>query len=116
MSKRFFLTEQMMPALVAVAYELSVPQGMGFMHFNPGPLDADTVSAIVAQTTSFGCRLSMDYVRGRAVKLSVLVAADGRLYIGADRWYDHSPEQLAELAKRLGLVAEDPPEPAQAAS
>lgn len=83
-----------------IAYDLSKPQGMGFMHFQPGPLDAETAQQIVsARTRDPGVALSMDYVHGRACKF--VVFRDGDKLSVRDSWYDHTPEQHAELVRRI---------------
>lgn len=113
--KRMYFTEQELPAFVAAAYELSRPQGLGFLHFEAGPLPPNAVAEIVAQPAHRRFRLSMDYIGGRAVKMTVHVDPDGRLWIEADHWHDHSPNDLAALAERLGLTAEEVSDKAQAA-
>lgn len=87
--------------LVAKAYDLSSPQGMGFLHFKPEPLSDGDIDAILARGSE--CYpVAMDYVKGRAVKLSVRRDAD-KLTI-YDRWHDHSDYDLAELCKAIGAA------------
>ena len=81
------------------AYDLSVPQGMGFMHFKDGPLsDADAKNLV---SDDDRVALSMDYVHGRACKLTVFKDDEG-LWI-RDSWFDHTPDQLSELLERIGI-------------
>lgn len=87
---------------VAKAYELSQPQGMGFLHFTEGPLDEATISAILDVRNPGYCLLNMDYVHGRSVKLGVYVR-DGRWLINS-RWYDHTARQLHALLAADGVV------------
>lgn len=83
-----------------IAYDLSKPQGLGFMHFQPGPLDNETARECVDHCARIPhIALDMDYVNGRACKLSVFRDGD-KLWID-DRWYDHTPEQHAELVRRI---------------
>lgn len=85
--------------LAQAAYDLSSPQGLGFLHFREGGLSqADALSQIrdVGHTA-----LRMDYVHGRSVKL--WVDRDGDRLFMRDRWHDHSPTQLAALLDRVGI-------------
>lgn len=88
--------------LAKAAYDLSRPQGMGFLHFEEGAL-TDEEAASLIQEGSRGDRfpLDMDYVKGRACKLHVIKEGD-KLYIN-DRWYDHSENDLIELLDRIGV-------------
>ena len=82
--------------MIKAAYRLSSPQGLGFLHFQPGDdLPEEDVDEILSREDTF-CKFSMDYVLGRAVKLGVYKRDDDRLYIRKN-WFDHSPEQLTEL-------------------
>jgi len=87
-------------------YDLSVPQGMGFLHFKLGhTLPEEEAEELVARSQDEVSRaLDMDYVHGRACKMSVL-RRDGRLVINDD-WYDHTDHQLRELLSRHGINAE----------
>ncbi len=83
---------------VKKAYELSSPQGYGFLHFNPDPLSDDEANQIIANgklRTPENVELSMDYVNGRAVKMTVF-KLENQLQI-RESWYDHTPDQLQEL-------------------
>ena len=84
-----------------IAYDLSVPAGLGYLHFKPEPLsDAEAQQLIDRERPDGHIALSMDYVHGRGCKFTV-VRKEGRLYIYAN-WYDHSEYQTEELLKRLG--------------
>ena len=103
---RYVFDESKLDDVIRAAYDLSAPQGLGFLHAKAGELDEATMERIKGSGYG-GCVASMDYVHGRAVKLAIF--RDGEnLYIPADRWYDHSIESLQELAKRadLGLPVE----------
>lgn len=91
--------------LVRTAYDLSSPQGLGFLNFKPQPLSDEEVEEIVTRNKSGWCVVSMDYVNGRACKFDVYNMED-RLYI-KDRWYDHTKEQLAELCRRCGVPEQE---------
>ena len=86
-------------------YDLSKPQGLGFPHFTPAPLsDDDAVKLRGMEKPDGAIALSMDYVHGRACKMTVW-REDGKLYI-RDTWYDHGPSLLRELLKRIGVEAQ----------
>lgn len=88
--------------LVQAAYELSVPQGLGFMHFRPSPLTEEEISGILTRHEHDNiCAVSMDYIHGRSVKLTVYKKED-RLWIDHE-WYDHTTEDLNLLLKRIGV-------------
>lgn len=79
---------------VKEVYRLSSPQGRGVFRFQDGPLDDETVDRIIANEDRH-IAVSMDYVRGRACKMTVFKENDG-LAIN-DSWFDHSDSQLREL-------------------
>jgi hypothetical protein len=87
---------------IAKAYELSEPQGMGFLHFKEGPLDDETIDKILSSKGSH-CVAGMDYVNGRSVKMAVYAKGD-RLVIGGPGWYDHADFKLEELLSSDGVV------------
>lgn len=91
-----------MRKLIAKAYELSVPQGLGFLHFTPRPLSDAEIDTIISHGKGTNYPVSMDYVNGRSIKLHVMLK-EGKLLI-PDRWYDHSDPQLAELCDAIGAV------------
>lgn len=95
------VTDADLRLLVRTAYDLSSPQGLGFLHFKPEPLTDKEVDHIITRNISGWCVVSMDYVNGRACKFGVF-KMDERLYI-KDRWFDHTKEQLAELCRRCGV-------------
>lgn len=88
--------------LAKAAYDLSRPQGLGFLHFTPDPLTDEEAQSLLRDADSH-LALSLDYVHGRAVKLTVY--RDGDTLSMRDRWYDHSQSQLQELLERIGKTA-----------
>lgn len=86
-----------MMKFVQKVYELSQPQGMGMIHYQPGGLSDEEVKSFIQPDGT----VSMDYVKGRACKMHTR-KDEGRLVIG-DKWYDHTDEQLAELLESVGL-------------
>ena len=89
--------------LVKAAYDLSKPQGLGFLHFEEGGLSDEEAEKYITDHPRFA--VMMDYVKGRACKLDVFKDSEGRLFIQGS-WFDHSEAQLAELLKRIGIVHE----------
>ena len=106
------VTDADMRELIRAAYDQSSPQGLGHLHFTPGPLDEEALEAIHGGLSHPGMTpIEMDYVRGRSIKLAVFRgeflrndygAEDGRLYVAA-RWYDHTDEQMQALLDRIGV-------------
>lgn len=88
---------------VQKAYELSQPQGIGFLHAEPGGLSEDDAKAIISREKP-GDRIaaSMDYVKGRACKMVVFREGDD-LFI-RPQWYDHSVLRLKELLSEFGIA------------
>ena len=86
--------------LAQKAYELSSPQGMGFLHFAPGGLTEEEAQSLVNKDDRWG-PLSMDYVRGRSIKLHVR-RDNGKLVL-PDSWYDHTDSQYKELLEEVGV-------------
>lgn len=84
-------------ALVKKVYELSSPQGMGFLHFEVEPLSDEEALSLIDDKRG----IEMDYIKGRACKFSAKYR-DGKLVI-SDSWYDHSGAQFQELLNAFGL-------------
>ena len=80
-------------------YELSVPQGMGILHYTPEPLSDKVAKQLVRAEGSSA--LSMDYVSGRACKMHVR-RENGKLTI-SDTWYDHTDRIYTELLDSFGI-------------
>ena len=89
--------------LVKAAYDLSKPQGLGFIHARPGDLsDKDAQDIIDYEKPGSGIAARMDYVHGRACKLTVY-KKDGKHFIQKP-WFDHSDTQLAQLLSNVGIT------------
>lgn len=113
--------EHRLPDFIRAVYAASSPLGMGYIHAVDGPLaDADLEvilreggyddlmpGKVPSSTIGAGAQrkrtIYMDYVRGRACKMSVYRLSDGRMFI-FDDWYDHSRSQLRELVKSVNAV------------
>ena len=80
--------------LIAGAYNLSIPVGMGMLHYEEGCLSEEEIASLII-TNDEVLAVSMDYVKGRACKFNIF-KKEGKLLINDD-WFDHSPEQLEQL-------------------
>ncbi len=80
-------------------YDLSAPQGMGFLHFEDSPLSDDDAIALIDNDSKIP--LSMDYVKGRACKMTVFKDDMANLFI-RPAWHDHCDSLLDELLNRIG--------------
>jgi len=81
-------------------YRLSVPAGLGWLHFTEGELtdeEAEEILDIWKKDKQFA--LDMDYIRGRACKMTVFRKGKN-LYIRSP-WYDHTDMQLEKLLKEV---------------
>lgn len=82
-------------------YELSEPQGMGFVHYEEGPLTEDEIKQVLENSEYERIVLSMDYIKGRACKMTVFKEGDQLLI--RDSWFDHSEKLLDELLERISI-------------
>ena len=93
--------------ILQAAYNLSSPQGMGFLHFDAGPLSDDDAKEIIDQhyftppNQDGETTMHFDYVNGRAIKLLVIQDAEERYLIDSDQWFDHSVAELHTLLAEL---------------
>ncbi len=86
-------------------YEFSNVQGLGFIHAQPGGLSDEDAKSIVERERADGSvALYMDYVHGRACKMTVR-RENGELFVRKD-WYDHSFKQYALLLAEFGVIIE----------
>ena len=85
--------------IIKAVYDLSRPQGLGFLHFSPEPLTDEQALACIPKPELPG--LHLDYIAGRACKFVLFSGPEGR-YFDAEWWYDHSPDDLGNLIGRLG--------------
>jgi hypothetical protein len=86
--------------LVKAAYALSVPRGMGMLHFKPGELSDEDAKQCIEPDGS----VHMDYVRGRGCKFHVWVE-EGKKFI-VSPWYDHTDSDLQKLLATCGVSQE----------
>jgi len=95
------ITKVDLSQFVKDVFDLSVPQGLGFLHASSAPLSDEEVREILSRAHGH-IALSMDYIHGRACKMTVYKTEDGKLEIN-DSWYDHTQEQLNQLLSRSNL-------------
>ena len=89
-----------MPTLIKAAFDLSVPLGRGIFSFKSGPLSDQEAIQLSLRQRLPGAEFSMDYLHGRALKLTVFME-DDRLYIPRV-WFDHSIDDMRNLMKAIG--------------
>lgn len=87
-------------AFVKAVYNLSKPQGFGFFHYNTDPLTNEEAKMCILDNNP-RIAVSMDYVNGRACKMTVFKKDDG-LFI-YDDWYDHTDDQFEQLLNTFGI-------------
>lgn len=87
---------------VRTAYDLSVPQGLGFLHAQPGAMTEEEAEQVINITPGRAIRL--DYVKGRAVKLSLNKDEEGYYVHDHGDWYDHGPRLWDEFKRIVGAT------------
>lgn len=88
-------------------YDLSRPQGLGFIHFQSGGLNEDEAQQLLdSRKNDSRLALNMDYVNGRACKM--MVFRTGELLEINDNWYDHTDDQLQQLLAHFNLKPNNP--------
>lgn len=109
MADRIDVTGVDLKLFVKTVYNLSKPQGMGFMHFTPEDMTDEEADAVLAvQRPNSRYPICLDYVKGRACKMNVARGEEGeehKLFI-LSTWYDHSPFALKELLKVCNIKYE----------
>ena len=91
--------------VVKAVYDMCRPVGIGMLHYTPEEMTQQQAEDYVDhQLRADGLGfVSMDYVNGRQCKFHFKVTADG-CEIENERWYDHHPEELAELITYLESI------------
>lgn len=84
-------------------YKLSVPAGLGYLHFRKGELtneEAKEILAIWKNDEQFA--LDIDYLKGRACKITIFRKdRRGEKIFIYSPWYDHTDIQLKKLLKEV---------------
>lgn len=96
-------TPENIDQLIREAFNRSRPQGMGFLHHQPGEITDEELAFIKEHTARGRQVFSMDYVRGRSCKFHVYKSEDEQHLLLDPRWYDHSDEDLYDLLKTVGI-------------
>lgn len=105
---KFRIPDNRLNAAIRAAYSLSRPQGMGMFHFRPGPMRPDDAEEIIEAQKMRG-RISLDYVSGRAVKLTILRDDEGWFLRDEGRWFDHPPADFTVLKNTINGSEGDEP-------
>ncbi len=89
--------------LLQEAYNLSRPQGAGYLRYRPGPLTDEKAREFVdvAREANPAFALKVDYLHGRSLKL--LVKRAGDRWTMRSTWLDHTDLELVELLYRCGF-------------
>lgn len=82
-------------------YELSVPQGLGFLHYDSTPLSDENAKTLIHDSGRIA--LDMDYVSGRSCKMTVLRDIKTRKLYIPDSWYDHTDRIFSRLLNHFGI-------------
>lgn len=94
------VTEIDLIQLIKEVYRLSIPAGLGFLHFERGGLtDKEANEILNVWKNDKKWALDMDYIRGRACKMTIFREGKG-LYIKFP-WHDHTDMQSNELLKAI---------------
>lgn len=100
---------------VQKVYDLSKPQGMGYLQYIPGPLTnqeaEDIVNKQLESTKSspmiqgYKAIMSLDYVNGRSCKMTIFKTEDEKLWI-RNPWFDHTDNLLEMLLSGFNIKLE----------
>lgn len=93
------ITGVMLPEFVKEAYNKSGAQGLGVLHYTSKGLSNSEVNEILDAPSFGSVVLSMDYVKGRACKMSVFKEGDS-IYVNYP-WFDHTHEDFIALLKAV---------------
>jgi hypothetical protein len=86
---------------VQEVYNLSVPLGLGHLHYTDSDLSVDEAMLIIRQSEDYQTAVAMDYVNGRACKMEVF-KEDDKLYVRTP-WHNHTDKQLEDLLGKFGI-------------
>lgn len=94
------LSREDVVTLVKKVYDLSIPVGLGMLHYRDGGLSDGEVNSIIKSDTEYMVR--MDYVNGRQCKFNLFYNEEtGDVYTHKE-WYDHTDSQFKELLSSIG--------------
>jgi len=89
-----------MVELLKTVYDLSKPQGMGFLHFMTTPMTVEEATKLLNVHRS-PRGYHFDYINGRACKFNIFF--DGEKHYINDSWYDHTNKDFETLLKKFNL-------------
>lgn len=89
-----------MVKMIKKVYDLSIPVGMGYLHFTPEPLTDEEAESLINKNDD-RIIVNMDYIKGRACKFHI--RKEGDKLVTSDDWYDHTNEQYEELLAHVGI-------------
>tara|TARA_R110000851_G_scaffold72413_1_gene160428 strand:- start:2285 stop:2581 length:297 start_codon:yes stop_codon:yes gene_type:complete len=83
---------------VKQVYNMSVPMGMGIMHYVDEPLSDEFARSLIDM--SCDTPVALDYIKGRYCKMCVFKDNKG-LYV-RDYWSEHTEDQFVDLLDKSG--------------
>lgn len=107
---KVFVKDEHLVKLVKAVYDNSRPQGLGFILFDPKPLEDNHACKLISTDKT---AISLDYLRGRACKFEalriqrdvmrdgVMVSESGVTCFANMRWYDHIAAEIDEVLKSV---------------
>lgn len=93
---RLRIPDDKLITVIKKAYDLSEPKGMGHLHYTPGPMTDDEARSVISKFQD-RTGIHLDYLQGRAVKLSIWKDDYGYFISDRPTWFDHSQAQWTEL-------------------
>lgn len=97
MKRMIEITNVDMVKLIKKVYDLSVPKGFGYLHFNNNGLTDQEAQCLIKDDGT----IHMDYVQGRCCKFTV-VRKNGKLFTPYP-WFDHTFQQFKTLLDHVGI-------------
>ncbi len=91
------INENQIIKAIQAAYLLSMPRGIGFLHYKQDDALTDEEASTFYRKEDAVRPVSLDYIKGRAIKFDVFLI-DGKYYI-AKKWTYHTDHQLNELLR-----------------
>lgn len=87
--------------IIQAAFTGSRPQGLGFLHHQPGGLSEDEMAAV--SKPGHDGSIHIDYLRGRSMKFHLRRDRDsGEMFFDLD-WYDHGRRASEQLMRDICL-------------
>ena len=83
--------------VIKAIYDLSIPHGLGLLHYSAESMTEEEARLYIYEPDM--PNLYIDYINGRACKFALRNNKCG--------WYDHSPDALGALIKRMSATVID---------